>query len=278
MHREPPSALRDLADRRPGQHPLQAAALGTGGGGAPEAPAHADLDGGRAPAERVGELAGGASPAAMREWASVERGRTGAGGSSVLEACSCAPWAGLCRGAPTPASRSTCAGSPRRSGATDSTPRAAPWPRLRPLVPSWSTLGTALTVDAVRHREGAGFLFLGGAIAPGPRAAGAQALAQGAARLPLVEPSAGPSRPGPGHPEEAMLARASRPGLPRRRASSIARWRAARRRRWRRPPWSSTGGASVAYLLEPDVPSLDGAGWWSRRTLVHLGLLAAAAE
>jgi len=50
--------------------------------------------------------------------------------------------------------------------------------------------GTALTVDAVLHREKGPGAFLGGAIAPGPRLS-AEALASGAARLPRVEPEPG---------------------------------------------------------------------------------------
>jgi pantothenate kinase type III len=51
-------------------------------------------------------------------------------------------------------------------------------------------VGTALTVDAVRHADGPdgrGAIFLGGAIAPGP-ALLASALADGTAQLPRIDP------------------------------------------------------------------------------------------
>ena len=50
--------------------------------------------------------------------------------------------------------------------------------------------GTALTVDAAVLRPDGGREFLGGSISPGPHLA-AQALATGAARLPLVDPRPG---------------------------------------------------------------------------------------
>lgn len=132
--------------------------------------------------------------------------------------------------------------------------------------------GTALTVDAVEVQAGADRRprFLGGAIAPGPQLL-ARALAEGTARLPLVEP-----RPG-----AAALGRDTPAAI---RAGIGVGFRGAARELVERmreesglaeAPLVLTGGAA-AFLLEPE-PVFDGE-LVVEEDLVHLGLLDAARE
>jgi type III pantothenate kinase len=127
--------------------------------------------------------------------------------------------------------------------------------------------GTALTVDAVLARPGAPGVFLGGAIAPGPVLL-ARSLAQGAARLPAIEPAPGVS----------FLGRNSAEAI----ASGVVHgFRGAARELVRgvaadaglaAAPAVITGGAA-RFLLEP--PGLFAVPPLVHDDLVHLGLLAA---
>lgn len=128
--------------------------------------------------------------------------------------------------------------------------------------------GTALTVDAVEHVPDGVARFLGGAIAPGPTLM-AEALASGAARLPLVEP----------RPAVAALGRDTRAAI---EAGVVVGFRGAAGELVRRIGAESglecdvvalTGGAR-ALLLDP--PFVDGVRIEELPELVHLGLLAAA--
>jgi type III pantothenate kinase len=127
-------------------------------------------------------------------------------------------------------------------------------------------LGTALTVDAVRA-DGSGGVFLGGAIAPGP-ALLARSLADGAARLPLVEPH--PGAPALGRDTEQAIRSGVVVGL-RGAARELARAVAAEAD-LAHPRIVLTGGGR-GYLLEP-APVFDGA--IELPDLVHRGLLAGA--
>ncbi len=126
-------------------------------------------------------------------------------------------------------------------------------------------VGTALTVDAVSAENGG--VFLGGAIAPGP-ALLAQSLAEGAARLPRVEPAAGV--PALGLDTEAAIRSGVVHGL-RGAAAELAR-RIAFEAQFDQPALVLTGGAR-SLLLEPE-PAFDVAPI-VHEDLVHLGLLAA---
>jgi len=127
--------------------------------------------------------------------------------------------------------------------------------------------GTALTVDALRVRHGEPPVFLGGAIAPGPRLL-ARALAAGTARLTEIDPQPRPRALGrdtrealeagvawgfAGAARELVQRIAAEAGLP------LA-------------PLVLTGGAR-AFLEQPDL--FDGHVLRVEPELVHLGLLAA---
>ncbi len=131
-------------------------------------------------------------------------------------------------------------------------------------------LGTALTVDAVLHRPGERGSFLGGAIAPGPELQ-ARSLAEGAARLPLVEPIAGP--PPLGRDTEQAIRSGIGEGL-RGAARSLVEG-VARQAGLEEAPVVLTGGAR-RFLLEPhaftDRPLREEA------ELVHRGLFIAGLE
>lgn len=123
--------------------------------------------------------------------------------------------------------------------------------------------GTALTVDAVRSDA----TFLGGAIAPGP-ALLARALADGTARLPLVEPVPHPDALGR-DTEGALLAGV---GIGFRGAAKELVERVSSESGLARASIVLTGGAR-AFLLDP--PAFAGRPLLIEEDLVHLGLLAA---
>jgi len=127
--------------------------------------------------------------------------------------------------------------------------------------------GTALTVDALRAQSGEPPVFLGGAIAPGPRLL-ARALASGTARLPDTIPQ----------PKPRALGRDTREAL----ASGVA-WgfagaarelvqRIASEAGLAAAPLVLTGGAR-AFLEQPEL--FGGHVLRVEPELVHLGLLAA---
>jgi len=128
--------------------------------------------------------------------------------------------------------------------------------------------GTALTVDALRAPDGEPAVFLGGAIAPGPRLL-ARALAAGTARLPEIVPQ----------PRPRALGRDTREAL----ESGVA-WgfagagrelvgRVAAEAGLARAPLVLTGGAR-AFLEQPEL--FDPHALRVEPELVHLGLLAAS--
>ena len=137
--------------------------------------------------------------------------------------------------------------------------------------------GTALTVDAVRPADSmdpgdgaSSGVFLGGAIAPGPDLSAA-ALADGAARLPLVDVR--PGVPALGVDTESAIRSGVAHGL-RGAARELAR-RIAEEVEFEHPALVVTGGARE-LLLVPD-PAFDRVPIVSE-DLVHLGLYASGFE
>jgi type III pantothenate kinase len=123
-------------------------------------------------------------------------------------------------------------------------------------------LGTAMTIDAVRADR----TFLGGAIAPGPVLL-ARALAEGTARLPLVEPCAG--APALGLDTQGALRAGISVGL--RGAARELASRVAEEAGMPEATVVLTGGARE-FLLGPHVFRTTRVV--VERDLVHLGLLA----
>ncbi len=130
--------------------------------------------------------------------------------------------------------------------------------------------GTALTVDAVIHRQGARGVFLGGAIAPGP-ALLALSLSEGAARLPRVDPV--PAARALGKNTEEAIASGVVHGF--RGAARELTARIAAEANLADAPVVLTGGAR-SFLLEPE-PVFDPRPV-VEEDLVHFGLLEAAFE
>lgn len=131
--------------------------------------------------------------------------------------------------------------------------------------------GTALTVDAVEHPgDGSAPRFLGGAIAPGPGLAAAS-LADGAARLPRVEPRGGV--PALGLDTPSALAAGLLWGF-RGAAAELVR-RIAAEAGLGAAPVALAGGAR-ALLLEP--PLFDDRELVDLPDLVHVGLYEAALD
>jgi type III pantothenate kinase len=128
--------------------------------------------------------------------------------------------------------------------------------------------GTALTVDALRASDGERPVFLGGAIAPGPRLL-ARALSSGTARLPEVDPRPLPRALGRDTREalEAGVALGFL-GAARELAARIAAEAGLGA-----APLVLTGGAR-AFLEAPSL--FDGRTLRVEPELVHLGLLAAS--
>jgi type III pantothenate kinase len=122
----------------------------------------------------------------------------------------------------------------------------------------------------VRIRPGARPAFLGGAIAPGP-ALLARALAEGTARLPLVQPD--PGAAALGRDTEAAVRAGVSIGF--RGAARELALRVAREAGLGEAPLVVTGGARAFLLGEPLVA---GRASIEVEDLVHVGLLVAALE
>ncbi len=128
--------------------------------------------------------------------------------------------------------------------------------------------GTALTVDAVQVEDGGRGVFLGGAIAPGPRLL-ARALAEGGARLPTVEDELVPGAPALGRHTRAALVSGVVSGF-RGAARELCR-EVAREAGIERAPLVITGGARRFLDGGPPLAEDVREDPW----LVHRGLLCA---